>query len=72
VRLFNRVKKLEAAEPRCDPRVRYLAPEGHVPSDADRCRRCGGCHVLVIEEEIVESREEARGWNDEGTPAGAA
>ena len=55
MRLNNRVRKLEAAVPKCDPRVRYLAPEDHVPSDADRCRRCGGCHVLVIEEEIVEA-----------------
>jgi hypothetical protein len=26
-----------------------------VPTAADRCPRCGGCHVLVIEEEIVEA-----------------
>ena len=55
MRLTNRVRKLEAAVPKCDPRVRYLAPEDHVPSAADRCPRCGGCHVLVIEEEIVET-----------------
>ncbi|MBP3954863.1 hypothetical protein J8F10_06150 [Gemmata sp. G18] len=55
MRLSARVQKLEDSEPRCDARVLRLAPEGHVPSDADRCHRCGGCHVLVIEEEIVES-----------------
>jgi hypothetical protein len=55
VRLIRRVKRLEDAVPRCDPRVRYLVSENHVPSAADRCRRCGGSHVLVIEEEIVES-----------------
>ena len=55
--LSVRVQKLEGAEPRCDTRVLRLAPEGHVPSDADRCPRCGGCHVLVIEEEIVEAVE---------------
>jgi hypothetical protein len=55
VRLTNRVRKLEAAVPKCDGRVRYLAGPDHVPSEADRCRICGGCHVLVIEEEIVEA-----------------
>jgi hypothetical protein len=59
VRLTRRVKRLEDAAPRCDPRVRYLAGEDHVPSAADRCRRCGGSHVLVIEEEIVESPSRA-------------
>ncbi len=54
MRLSARVQTLEAAEPRCDPSRFRLAPEDHVPSDADRCQRCGGCHVLVIEEEIVE------------------
>jgi hypothetical protein len=51
------VRRLEAAVPRCNPHVRYLAPEGHVPSDADRCRRCGGCHILVIEEVIVDAAD---------------
>jgi hypothetical protein len=55
VKLTGRVKKLEAAVPKCDGRVLYLAGEGHVPGAADRCPRCGGCHVLVIEEEIVEA-----------------
>lgn len=54
MRLTNRVKRLEAAAPKCDERARYLAGPDHVPSEADRCRRCGGCHILVIEEEIVE------------------
>jgi hypothetical protein len=52
MRVSTRVKKLEDAVPKCDGRLR-LAPEGHVPSEADRCRRCGGCHILVIEEVIV-------------------
>jgi hypothetical protein len=55
MRLTGRVKKLEVAVPRCDPQVRYLAGPDYVPSEADRCRRCGGSHVLVIEEEIVEA-----------------
>ena len=53
MRATSRVKKLEDAVPTCDGRVLRLAPEGHVPSEADRCRRCGGCHILVIEEVIV-------------------
>ncbi len=62
MRLRSRLERLESTRPRCDSRVRRLAPEGHVASAADRCRRCGGCHVLVIEEEVVatpiESEEE--------------
>ncbi|AWM36968.1 hypothetical protein GobsT_51520 [Gemmata obscuriglobus] len=53
--LRTRFQRLKATRPRCDGRTLRLAPEGHVPSDADRCRRCGGCHVLVIVEEIVEA-----------------
>lgn len=53
MRLRSRLERLVADRPRCDRRVRRLASEGHVPSDADRCPRCGGCHVLVIEEEVV-------------------
>jgi len=53
MRVSARLKKLEDAVPKCDGQVLRLAPEGHVPSDADRCRRCGGSHVLIIEEVIV-------------------
>ncbi|MCI0702332.1 MAG: hypothetical protein L0241_14715 [Planctomycetia bacterium] len=56
MKLSARVRKLEASVPKCDPQVRYLAGPDHVPSEADRCKRCGGCHILVIEEEIVEAR----------------
>jgi hypothetical protein len=51
---------LEAAVPKCEPGIRYLASEDHVPSEADLCKRCGGCHILVIEEVIVETHEEAQ------------
>ena len=53
MRATRRIKKLEDAVPKCDDRVLRLAPEGHVPSEADRCRWCGGCHILVIEEVVV-------------------
>lgn len=58
MRIATRVKKLEGAVPKCDPQVLRLAPEGHVPSAADRCRLCGGCHVVVIEEDVLESGPE--------------
>ena len=72
MRLTNRVKKLEDAVPRCDGRVWYLASEDHVPSAADRCRLCGGCHILVIEEVIVESPEGTRRQEHEVQPTGEA
>jgi hypothetical protein len=58
VRLANRVKKLEAAVPKCDgPVLRFVRKgEPYVPGDADRCRVCGGCHVLVVREVIVRTR----------------
>ncbi|MBP3954830.1 hypothetical protein J8F10_05980 [Gemmata sp. G18] len=57
MRLSARVQKLEGVELGCDARVLRLAPEGHVPCGVDRCPRCGGYHVLVIVEEIVEAGE---------------
>jgi hypothetical protein len=57
---------LEAAVPRGDGGILRLAGPDHVPSDADRCKRCGRSHILVIEEVIVESHEEAQRWRDEG------
>jgi hypothetical protein len=41
----------------------------HVPSEADRCKRCGGCHILVIQEVIVETHEEVQRWRNEGEPS---
>lgn len=57
--LRHRLRKLTSALPTCDPKLRWLPPEGRVPSDADRCRRCGGSHVLYLEEVIVTTRGEA-------------
>ncbi|MCE9561267.1 MAG: hypothetical protein K8U57_04360 [Planctomycetes bacterium] len=57
--LRSRLKMLDVAMPKCKPGIMWLARPDHVPSEPDRCQRCGGCHVLVIEEVIVESREQA-------------
>jgi hypothetical protein len=54
VRLQSRLRKLEDSLPRCGGGVHRLAGPDYVPTEADRCTRCGGCHVLVIEEVVVE------------------
>jgi DNA invertase Pin-like site-specific DNA recombinase len=43
-------------------RCNDLACAAVAPSGADRCRWCGGNHVLYIEEVIVETHEEAQMW----------
>jgi hypothetical protein len=68
VRLSSRLRKLEAARPRCDGKIRRLEGPDYVPTEADRCRLCGGCHVLVIEHVIVETHEEAERWRRENEP----
>lgn len=55
MRLTNRLRKVEAAFPRCDGRGLRLAGPDHVPTEGDRCPRCGRCHVLVIDEVVVEA-----------------
>ena len=55
MRLSGRLQKLEGEVRRCDGRITRLAPEGYVPTEADRCPRCGGRHVLVIQEVVVEA-----------------
>ena len=55
MRLSGRVRKLEGEGRRCDGGTTRLAPEGYVPTEADRCPRCGGCHVLLIQEVVVEA-----------------
>ena len=58
MRLSTRVKKLEAAVPTCDGEIiRFVRGEEPVPG-ADRCRICGECHVLVVREVIVRTRED--------------
>ena len=59
MRLANRLKKLEAAVPPCDGRVRRLVVAGDGPVDEAPCPRCGGSHLLVIEEVIVTATPEA-------------
>ena len=59
MRLANRLRKLEAAFPPCDGRVSRVVVGAYVPTDADRCRRCGGCHLLVIRKVIVTARPRA-------------
>lgn len=55
MRIAHRVGKLEAQRSRCDGRVRRIVGPDE-PID-DICPRCGGCHVLVIEEVIVVARD---------------
>ena len=62
MRLANRVRTLRAAFPTCAGRVSRLVVGEYVPTAADRCRRCGGCHVLVIKKVIVHApRDDAGG-----------
>jgi hypothetical protein len=35
-------------------------PKPEVPADARRCERCGQPHVLILEERVVASRDDAR------------
>ncbi len=56
MRLRGRIRKVEAATPRCDGRVRRVVVGDYQPSEADRCRLCGGCHVLVIKRVTVPPR----------------
>ena len=54
MRIAHRLVRLESARPRCDGNVSRIAgPDEPVDDVRDRCPRCGGCHVLVIEEVIV-------------------
>jgi hypothetical protein len=51
--LASRVKKLQDAVPKCDGRITRIAKPGEVLTEADRCRICGECHVLVIQRVVV-------------------
>jgi hypothetical protein len=53
VKLSNRLRKLEDATPKCDGRISRVAKPGEVLTEADRCRICGGYHVLVIQRVVV-------------------
>jgi hypothetical protein len=58
--LISRIRRLEGLAPRCAPGVHRLAGPDE-PGVDDPCPRCGGSHVLVIVEEIVESRLDRTG-----------
>ena|GEM_PF-4261616 len=58
MRLSTRLRKLEAKAPRCDVLILRVLVDDEVPSEADRCPRCGGCHVVFIRETIVRTRED--------------
>lgn len=53
MRIPTRLKKLEAARPKCDgPVLRFVRGEDtSVP--VERCRVCGGDHAMVVREVIV-------------------
>jgi hypothetical protein len=72
MRITARLRKLASALPACDPRVRWLAPVGQVPSAADQCVWCGGSHVLYVEEVVVTSRDEADAVRARNVPNGSA
>jgi hypothetical protein len=55
MRLTSRVRKLEGAVPKCDGRISRIVHGTAELTEADRCRLCGGCHVLVVHEVIVEA-----------------
>ncbi len=58
MRLQSRLKKLDAAMPKCDGRIRrVVVAQDYAPTAADRCVQCGGCHVLLIKKKIVTSRD---------------
>jgi hypothetical protein len=59
--LRNRLRKVTDAFPRCQPGITRIVTNAE-PPEADRCRWCGGCHTLYIQEVIVETHEEAEMW----------
>jgi hypothetical protein len=66
--LASRLKKLEDATPTCDGRITRIAQAGEVLTAADRCRICGGCHVLVIKRVIVRRGEGGQLIRVQGEP----
>ena len=59
MRLANRMRKLQAAVPPCDGRIRRLVVAGRESVDEPPCPRCGESHLLVIEEVIVTATPDA-------------
>ncbi|MCE9561268.1 MAG: hypothetical protein K8U57_04365 [Planctomycetes bacterium] len=57
MRLQHRLRKLNAAMPKCDREIQRVVVGEYVPAEDDRCRLCGGCHVLVIKRKVVTRRD---------------
>jgi hypothetical protein len=53
--LASRLRKLQSAVPKCDGRITRIAKPGEALIEADRCRICGRCHVLVVKRVVVPS-----------------
>jgi hypothetical protein len=58
MRLQTRLTKLAASVPRCIGRISRVVVGEYRFTTADRCRLCGGCHVLVIKKKVITSRED--------------
>jgi hypothetical protein len=56
MRLQIRLTKLAASVPRCNGRISRVVVGEYQFSEANRCRLCGGCHVLVMKKQIVTAR----------------
>ena len=63
MRLTTRVRKLEAAVPKCEGWYSRIVDADEELTEVDWCRLCGQYHVIVVQEVIVQTREAAeRVW----------
>jgi hypothetical protein len=64
-RLARLIAKLPSVSPaECTGGITALVPEGEEPKvgpNTPRCRKCGGAHLLVIEEVVVDATGAAIG-----------
>jgi hypothetical protein len=58
MRLQARLKKLATSLPQCNGRINRVVVGEYRFTTADRCRLCGGCHVLVIKKKVITARED--------------
>ena len=70
MKLSGRLKKLEAAAPKCDGWYSRIVGPDEELTEEDRCRVCGEYHVIVVHEVLVESPEDVPRWTREGHSAG--